>query len=256
MASSRTVALREVPPRDASSQEDLLPGRWSRAASTVVAGTLMSLGLRRRSLGGTVMALASGALLYQGLHSRKRAPSTGGRTALRRVSTGAEARREPLVEVERTITVGRPAEELYRLWSEPSTLSRLMAHFADVTSTRGGDGRHWQIHGPMGRELSWDSRIVEDRPPELHRWESTEDSPVKVQGQVRFKPAPADFGTEVTLHLAFSPPGGALGEALAKRMRGIPAMQVMKSLRRFKSLAETGEIPTLDHNPSARVSAD
>ncbi|MFP2901732.1 SRPBCC family protein [Corallococcus sp. 4LFB] len=251
MASSRTLALREVPPREDASQEDVLPGRWSQAATAVVAGTLMSLGLRRRSLGGTVMALASGALLYQGLHSRKRAPSPGARTARR-----AEARREPRVEVERTLTVGRPAEELYALWSEPSTLSLLMMHFAEVTPTRGGDGRHWQVHGPMGRELSWDSRVVEDRPPELHRWESTEDSPVKVQGQVRFKPAPADWGTEVTLHLAFAPPGGALGEALAKRLRAIPAMGVMKALRRFKSLAETGEIPTLDHNPSARVSAD
>ncbi|GMT96089.1 hypothetical protein KH5H1_02080 [Corallococcus caeni] len=255
MASSRTLTLRELHPREALPQEDVLPGRWSQAATAVVAGTLMSLGLRRRSLGGTVMALASGALLYQGLHSRKRAPSTGARTA-RRALTAVEARREPRVEVERTITVGRPAEELYRLWGEPSTLNLLMAHFADVTPTRGGDGRHWQVHGPLGRELSWDSRVVEDRPPELHRWESTEDSPVKVEGQVRFKPAPADWGTEVTLHLAFAPPGGALGEALAKRLRAIPALQVMKVLRRFKSLAETGEMPTLDHNPSARVSAD
>ncbi|WP_375760316.1 SRPBCC family protein [Corallococcus exercitus] len=252
MASSRTMAPREAPPREASSQEDVLPGRWSQAASTVVAGTLMSLGLRRRSLGGTMMALASGALLYQGLHSRKRA--TGARTA-GRAPASKEARRGHGIEVERTLTVGRPAEVLYRLWREPSTLSLLMADFAVVRPTA-GDGRHWEIQEPLGRKVSFDSHVVEDRSPEFIRWESTEDSPVETQGWVRFTPAPANWGTEVTLHLAFVPPGGALVEALANRMRAIPTMRVMKALRRFKSLAETGEIPTLDHNPSARVSAD
>ncbi|NOK17113.1 SRPBCC family protein [Corallococcus carmarthensis] len=255
MASSRTMALHEARPQENTSGEDLLSQRWSKTASAVVAGTLMSLGLKRRSLGGTLVALAGGALLYQGLGSRRHAPATVARRA-RRALKGGEARRgKHLLEVERTITVGRPADVLYRLWREPSTLSRLMANFADVTPTD-GDGRHWQVHGPLGREMSWDSHLVEDRPPEFMRWESTGNSPMETGGWVRFKPAPANWGTEVTLHLAFSPPGGVLAEALAKRLHAIPAMQMMKTLRRFKSLAETGEMPTLDHNPSARVSAD
>lgn len=205
----------------------------------------MSLGLRRRSLGGTMVALASGALLYRGLH---------GRTA-RRPATGEQARRGPFVEVERTITVGRSAEELYRLWRDPFTLRRLMAGFADVSPTE-GDVQHWEIQEPLGRKLRFDSRVVEDRPAEFMRWESTQDSPVRTHGSVRFRPAPADWGTEVTLHLAFLPPGGVLVEALAQRLRVIPSLRVMTALRRFKSLAETGELPTLDHNPSARASAD
>ncbi|WP_223634330.1 SRPBCC family protein [Corallococcus sp. EGB] len=204
----------------------------------------MSLGLRRRSFGGTVVALASGALLYRGLH---------GRTA-RRGAAREGARRGNFVEVERTLTVGRPAEELYRLWREPSTLRRLMAGFADVTPTE-GDGRHWEIHEPLGK-LSFDSRVVEDRPAEFMSWESTEGSAVRTRGWIRFRPAPADWGTEVTMHVAFLPPGGALVEALAQRLEAIPALRVMTALRRFKSLAETGELPTLAHNPSARASAD
>ena len=246
MASSRTTtALREIRSRGEESWGEVRSGQWSKAASAVVAGTLMSLGLRRRSLGGTVVALAGGALLYRGLQ---------GRTA-RRPAAGEEARHGHAVEVERTLTVRRPAEVLYRLWREPSTLNLLMVDFAQVTTT--ADGRtHWEIQEPLGRTLSFDSRVVEDHPPELILWESTKDSAVKTQGWVRFRPAPADFGTEVTLHLALSPPGGMVVEALAKRMRAIPAMRAMKVLRRFKSLAETGEIPTLDHNPSARVRAD
>ncbi|NRD63241.1 SRPBCC family protein [Corallococcus exiguus] len=240
MTSSRTTALREV---RSQATEELRSGQWKLTAAVVVAGTMMSVGMKRRSLGGTVVALAGGAVLYGGLQSQRRALASVARKA-RRALTGKEARHGQLIEVEHTLTVGRPVEELYRLWREPSTLSRLMEHFAEVTPTA-GDGRHFRIHGPLGREVSWDSRLVEERAPEFHSWESTEDSPVKTRGWVRFRPAP-NGGTEVTLHQAFSPPGGALGEALAKRMRGVPAMQVRKVLRSFKSLAETGVIPTED----------
>ncbi|MBZ4333852.1 SRPBCC family protein [Corallococcus sp. AS-1-12] len=244
MASSRTTALREVRSQAAEAREELRAGQWKLTASVVVAGTMMSVGMKRRSLGGTAVALAGGALLYQGLQSQRRALSEVARK-VRRALTGEDARPPQLIEVEHTLTVGRPVEELYRLWREPSTLSRLMERFAEVTPTA-GDGRHWRIHGPLGREVSWDSRLVEERPPEFHSWESTEDSPMKTRGWARFRPAAENEGTEVTLHLAFSPPGGVLGEALAKRMRGVPAMQVTKVLRSFKSLAETGEIPSED----------
>ncbi|NNB94176.1 SRPBCC family protein [Corallococcus exiguus] len=240
MTSSRTTALREV---RSQATEELRSGQWKLTAAVVVAGTMMSVGMKRRSLGGTVVALAGGAVLYGGLQSQRRALASVARKA-HRALTGKEARHGQLIEVEHTLTVGRPVEELYRLWREPSTLSRLMEHFAEVTPTA-GDGRHFRIHGPLGREVNWDSRLVEERAPEFHSWESTEDSPVKTRGWVRFRPAP-NGGTEVTLYQAFSPPGGALGEALAKRMRGVPAMQVRKVLRSFKSLAETGVIPTED----------
>ncbi|WP_158624978.1 SRPBCC family protein [Corallococcus terminator] len=214
----------------------------------MVAGTLVSLGLRRRSFGGTVVALASGALLYQGLHSRRRSPAAGDRL-IRHASPSEDAPAARAIQVERTLTVGQPAELLYRLWRMPETLGRIMGHFAEVTRT-GEDSLHWKLHGPLGRTLEWDSRIVEDRPPEFIRWESTHGNALATQGWVRFRPAPTDGGTEVTLHLELLPPGGVLAEALAKRLSGIPALQSLKALRRFKSLAETGEIPSREHEAS------
>jgi uncharacterized membrane protein len=64
-----------------------------------------------------------------------------------------------------------------------------------------------------------------------------------------------DWGTQVTLHFTFDPPGGTLGNKMAKRLNIVPSMLAEKALRRFKSLAETGEIPTLKHNPAARADA-
>lgn len=155
--------------------------------------------------------------------------------------------------VERSLTVGRSADELYRVWRDPQTLPRLMADFAEVTvldDTRA----HWRVPAPLGRCLEWDAQTVEERPGELVRWQSV--AGLAGEGAVRFRPAPGDRGTEVTLHLHFDPPGGALGNGIAKALGGLPKAAVAKALRRFKSLAETGEIPTTRPQPAARADKD
>lgn len=217
-------------------------GRIQRVASALVGGTLLTLGLKKRSVGGAALALASGALLYQGL--RGRVSVSGPR------EKGVRA--EP-VGVERVITVGKPAEELFRLWREPQNLSRILGSVADVFAD---DGHvHWMLRGPVGRNLGGDLRIVEERPGELLRWESAEGAVVPFQGSVRFRPAPGQWGTEVLLRIDVQPSGGALAQAAMKRMEGLTRKVLERALRRFKSLAETGEIPTLEKNPSARAGA-
>ena len=75
------------------------------------------------------------------------------------------------------------------------------------------------------------------------------------EGSIRFRPAPGDWGTKVRLRFRFASPSGVLGEAASKLLNVVPSMLAGKALRRFKSLAETGEIPTTEHNPSARRGA-
>jgi uncharacterized membrane protein len=70
---------------------------------------------------------------------------------------------------------------------------------------------------------------------------------------VRFRPAPNDLGTEVTLSLRFEPQAVPLGSAMAALFGGAPGkLLATKALHRFKSLAETGEVPTLTRQPAAR----
>ena len=67
-------------------------------------------------------------------------------------------------------------------------------------------------------------------------------------------PAPADRGSVATLHFRFDPPGGLLGEATAKLLAGKGlGLAADGVLRRFKSLVETGEIPTTERQPAARA---
>lgn len=159
-------------------------------------------------------------------------------------------------EVERAITIGKTAEELYRRWRDPKTLPLIMAGFASVQAI--GDGRlRWTVEGPLGRAYEWSTETVDDRPGEGIGWRSLPDAAVASEGTVRFRPAPAGRGSVATLNLRFDPPGGALGDAaveLVGLLGGMPLkLAADGALRRFKSLVETGEIPTTERQPAARA---
>jgi uncharacterized membrane protein len=61
---------------------------------------------------------------------------------------------------------------------------------------------------------------------------------------VEFCDSPEGRGTVVTVTLAYDPPGGAVGQLVAKLFQKEPKIQARQDLRRFKQLMETGEIPT------------
>lgn len=155
------------------------------------------------------------------------------------------------VNVESFITINRSPVELYRLWREPRILPQIMGHFAEI-NTIGEDSARWSVRAPLGQSIEWDARIVEDRPDEFVRWESAEGASVPNEGSVQFRPAPAGRGTEVRLSFRFDPPGGVLGSAAASLLSLVPDALAAKALRRFKALAETGEIPTTENQPAAR----
>jgi len=157
--------------------------------------------------------------------------------------------------VSRSVTIGRSEDELYEAWRDPHVFSQIMGHFAEITAT-GEDHYRWTVHGPAGAALSWETRLVESEPGEVIRWQTVGDAPVPNSGSVRFRPAPGDRGTLVTLSLDFDPPGGTPGEAALKRLDVVPETLAGEALGRFKSLTESGEIPTLAGNPSGRGTGD
>jgi hypothetical protein len=127
-----------------------------------------------------------------------------------------------------------------------------MAPFAAVSATPDG-GAHWSMPGLLGR-YTWESQVVERHEGELLRWESTAGSKVVARGTLRFSPALGNRGTRVSLVLTFDPPAGIVGRALFNALRVVPSTIARNALQRFKSLAETAEIPTNQGSPSARAS--
>ena len=158
----------------------------------------------------------------------------------------------------------RGPREVLEVWASERAVSALdwlaegprpRVHKERELTEAAGDKARWQVRLPLGQELTYSTEVFDKQPGERVRWASSGDSP-PATGSVRFTPAPGAWGTVVTLRLEFTPPGGALGEAAANVFKSVPETVVSKALRRFKSLAETGEIPTLGRNPSARGLGD
>ena len=221
-----------------------------RAASAVAGASLLALCLKQRSLGGALLGLAGTALLYRGVSGHCHAyQALGVNTASADQQSDSGAGQA--AGVQRSITIGKSADELYRFWREPQNLQRIMAHFADVTA-RNDTQTHWAVHTPFGGALEWDSEIVEERPGAAIRWRSLPAAAIRSEGWLEFRPAPGDRGTIATLHMRFQPPLGVIGGAVMKALKLIPGTVSLVALQRFKALVEAGEIPTTQGSSSAR----
>ena len=72
------------------------------------------------------------------------------------------------------------------------------------------------------------------------------------EGSVQFVPAPGGRGTEVHVKLRYEMPGGKLGEAVARYFGENPRQQLDDDLRRFKQVAETGEVVRSEGAPGGK----
>lgn len=154
--------------------------------------------------------------------------------------------------VGRTVTIGKPAQELYSFWRKFERFPEFMDNVREIR--RIDDTRsEWVIEAPMGATVSVKTRIVEDIPGKTIAWVSEPDSQIEHEGRVEFAPAPPGRGTYVRLLLRYTPPAGEVGRLLAKVFQREPNVQARRDLRRFKQLMETGEIP-VNASPSGRTS--
>jgi len=225
---------------DERSQSQSLPqnvGSTERVVSAMAGAGLALWGLRRGGFTG-MAGLAAGATLaargfsgYCPWYAANASSTDDQRTAEREGWSRASA-------VTRSVTIQRPKDEVYREWRNFKNLQNFMQHVEriDVLSP---ERSHWVVKAPAGMTVEWDSIVTEDRPNELIAWKSAEGADVRNTGRVEFKDAPGG-GTEVRAVLAYEPPGGAIGEALAKLLGEEPSIQAQDDLHRFKDMMENG----------------
>lgn len=152
----------------------------------------------------------------------------------------------------RTVTIGRPREEVYAFWRDFSNLPRVMENIERI-DVRDDKLSHWVVKGPGGQHVEWDAMVTEDQPGRLIAWQSAQDADVKSSGRVEFLDAAPGRGTMVRATFAYDPPGGVVGEWIAKLFQREPAIQARRDLRRLKQFLETGEV-TSSASPSGRKS--
>jgi uncharacterized membrane protein len=207
--------------------------RWS---ALITGGALALIGLSKRSKSGIAIATAGGLLSYAGAK--------------------AGARQRELI-ARSSILLNCTPEEAYQFWSKFENLPLFMRHLESVTLLSDTRSR-WIAIGPLGRRVIWDAEIAFDRKDDVIAWRSLPDSEIYVDGIVKFRNAPANRGTIITVVVVYQPPAGAIGGALAKILGKDPSFMMRQDLRRLKALIEAGEIPTTEgqsHGPRSRVAA-
>jgi uncharacterized membrane protein len=144
------------------------------------------------------------------------------------------------IKVEKSVTVDRPREELFRFWRNLENLPRFMNH---LESVRQIDDRrsHWVARAPAGATVEWDAEIYNEKENRLIAWRSLENSDINHAGSVRFEEGPNGRGTEVKVVINYQAPAGKLGTAVARLFGEEPEGQLEDDLPRFKQLMEAGE---------------
>jgi uncharacterized membrane protein len=214
---------------------------WSRVGGDVLDLALLGKALsnpnnsRGRTLFATANVLAVAALDYMCAKQLAKQPKTV-------ANAGADT---GIIRTKRSITIGRPIEEVYAFWRDFTNLPQFMRHLESVTVT--GDRRsHWVAKAPAGKRVEWDAETVDERENELISWRSLPDSDIYNAGTVRFQKAPGGRGTEVRVELEYDPPFGKLGSKVAMLFREEPGQQIQDDLRHLKQVLETGEIVVSD----------
>ena len=167
------------------------------------------------------------------------AAAVGGVTALdvycARALAGRE-RRMPLY-VATSVTVERPADELYSFWRSLENLPRVMPHLQSVRML--GDNRsHWVAHAPWGGRIEWNSELIDDVPGQRLAWRTVDGSDVFNAGSVRFTPVAQGAHTDVTVEILYVPPAGAVGAAVARLFGKDAGQDMFADLTAFKRMME------------------
>lgn len=216
-------------------------------APLVVGGALAAFGIRRGGWVGYGLALAGLGVMQQAFSGKPNIAQWAG------LGVDHDSR---AVTVSHTVTINKPAAELYRFWRNFSNLPRFMNHIERIEII--DDKRsHWHVKAPAGLRVEWQAEVTDEQENRRIAWRAVEQSDVPNWGHVEFREAPGGRGTEVHAVIRYEPPAGALGRAIAKILGEEPQVQMREDLNRFKRLMETGDADTGDsgtHGTRATVS--
>jgi len=225
-------------------------GEAERILSTIGGGALAVYGLTRGTLSGLCLAALGGCCVYRGLAGHCDMYGALGVSTADKEGPYTSVPAGSGVKVEQTVTINRPAEDLYRYWRNFENLPQFMRHLKSVTVN--GNRSHWVAKAPLGMSVEWDAEVYTDRRGEVISWRSLDGSEVDTAGSVHFTPAPGGRGTEVRVVLKYDPPAGKVGAAVANWLGEAPEQQIAEDLASFKRLMEAGGTPATRGQPAAR----
>jgi uncharacterized membrane protein len=200
------------------------PTQSSATTLRFIGGALALYGLVRRGpLGVLLRTLGAGLLVG----STGRGTQSG--------STMRTLDRRRAVDIQKTLYIEAPVDQVYAFWSNYENFPLFMSHVRDVEDL--GQGRsHWSVSGPGGVPIEWDATLTQQTPNEVIAWRSEPGSMLENAGIIRF--SSAGTGTRVDLRFCYHPPAGGAGQAVAELLGSDPRTKLNQDLGRMKALLE------------------
>lgn len=187
-------------------------------------GSLAFYGRRRKNLVGTALSVAGLGLVASGV------AAIPIRRLLNRRHMGEG------IEIDKTIEIDAPVDEVFRFLSEYENLPRFLSHVRAINMLDNGRA-HWRVGDPETNLLEWDTITTSQIPNEQISWRSTADSAIRASGSIRLRRFGRD-GTRLALHLAYAAPG-ALSAQAANILGEYPMQQLDEDLLRLRKLIES-----------------
>ena len=219
-----------------------------RLASLGAGAAFAAVGFRTAGVTRVVSFIVSGALLVRGATGHCPVYQSLG------ISSADTPKSIPLdaqpSRATAAITIAADRPTVWSAWRDLESLGQSIGGVASVENE--GERSHWSMKFPLNRTLRWTSQITAEEENERVEWVTTEDSDLEHSGVVTFRDAPGDRGTEVSIHLQYRAPAGALGRALSRAGAQDAHTRLRDALRDFKARVEAGESPTTDGQSDAR----
>jgi uncharacterized membrane protein len=159
---------------------------------------------------------------------------------LKRLTGIATGRRA--IDVDDSISVAAPPEDVWLLLSDYSVFARCMPDVLEVRRSADGRRSHWVIAGPAGVPIRFNAVETKREEGREIAWRTTEGQFIAHTGVLRLTQEGADW-SRVQVRLTYNPVLGAVGHAMAALLGADPAHKLREDLMRLKSLIETGRLP-------------
>lgn len=219
-------------------------GKTERIISAAGGAVLTFLSLRRATPAKLSALLPAAYLLYRG--------ATGHCYINTLMNRDSHSHNDMAVSINRTITIYKTREEVYNFWRQLENLPLFMRHVLEVIETVPGKS-YWKIHLPVTNTvIEWNAVMVEDIRNQKISWRSLPDAEIENSGEIIFRDAPGNQGTEVQVKLMYAPPMGLAGKAVSKLLNPMFEEIVHEDIRAFKNYVESGEIPTSKRQPTGK----
>jgi uncharacterized membrane protein len=220
-------------------QADILQREWAPTTRLLVCSTgaaLAGLGASRRGASGALLASTGLGLIARAATNLE----------VRRL-TGIGAHRRA-VDIQKTITIDAPVEDVFQFWTAYENFPRFMARVLEVRPSSRDGQSHWKVAGPGGIPVDFDAEVSALVPNQVFGWRTIGNAPVAHAGLVRFEPA-GDRQTRIDIRMSYNPPGGWFGHGVAAAFGVDPKSSLDADLVRMKTLLETGHVARDAANP-------